>query len=133
MNLRTRRRLLSDYRREHRKRFLKSSVIGFGFLSGLWAGLGVDPGSFVAQWLQTILLAVAPAYGSPITIAFLYGPTLLTVLAVFLAYRRAGFLGFVAVALAYAAGFLLAVLHLTAAVILLLLAIMIGWFAARRG
>lgn len=122
----------TDYHRAARRRFLKSSVIGFGFLSGLWAGLGVDPESIVAAWLQTILLSVAPMHEQWITLAFLYGPTILTVLSIVLVYRRAGLLGFVAVALAYAAGFFLAFLNIIAGLLLLALAFIIGWLAARR-
>jgi hypothetical protein len=122
------RRFISDYNRAHRRQFLKSSVIGFGFLSGLWVHIGIDPSSVVAQWLQQTLLTLDPAHAPWIAIAFLYGPTLLTFLSIILVYRRAGFLGFIAVVLAYAAGFLLAVESL----ILIALAILIGWFAARR-
>jgi membrane glycosyltransferase len=97
-------------------------------LSGLWVHIGVDPGSIVAQWLEQILLTVSPENAPWITLAFLYGPTLLTVLSLFFVYRHAGFFGFIAVALAYAAGIVLSFLSIP----LLLLAIVIGWLAARR-
>jgi len=118
----------SDYHRSARRRFLKTSVIGFGFLSGLWAGFGIDPESIVASWLQNILLSAAPHYELWITLAFLYGPALLTLIGLVLIYQRAGFLGFVAVALAYAAGFLFSLTSIP----LMLLALLIGWIAARR-
>ena len=121
-------RLYSDYHRAHKRKFLKSSVIGFGFLSGLWVHIGINPGSIVAQWLEQILLTVSPENVTWITLAFLYGPTLLTLLSLFIVYHHAGFFGFIAVALAYAAGITLSLMSIP----LLLLAIVIGWLAARR-
>lgn len=122
------RRLYAEYTRTHKRQFLKSFVIGFGFLSGLWVHIGIDPRSVVAQWLQQLLLTIDPAHSTWFALVFLYGPTVLTFLAIILIYRRAGILGFIAVALAYTAGILL---NLTS-IPLLLLAVVIGWFAARR-
>jgi hypothetical protein len=82
----------------------------------------------VAKWLEAFLLTIDPAHSAWISLAFLYGPTLLLLIAIVLIYRRAGLLGFVAVGLAYVAGLLLN----TMSIPLMLLALVIGWFSARR-
>jgi hypothetical protein len=128
MNNRRLRLICSDYQREHKRKFLKSSVIGFGFLSGLWAHFGFDPSSFVASWLEVFLLSLNTVYEQWILLTFLYAPALLTFFAIVLVYRRGGMFGFVAVAFAYAAGLLFSLLSIP----LMILAIVIGWFAARR-
>lgn len=127
MNNRLLRRLYYDHHHK-RKRFLKTSVIGFGFLSGLWVHIGVDPSSVVAQWLERFLLTVSLENAPWITLVFLYGPTLLTIFSLFFVYRHGGVLGFIAVALAYTAGLLLSMISIS----LFFLALIIGWFAARR-
>lgn len=111
-----------------KKLFLKQTVIGFGFLSGLWIHLGFDPGTFVATWLQHLLISVRPQYESIIKTIFLYGPILLTFFTIFVTYRRAGYFGLFAVALAFLAGLWLNLLSVP----LIAASIIIGYFAARR-
>jgi hypothetical protein len=114
--------------RNTKKLFLKETVIGFGFLSGLWMHLGFDPSTFVAVYLQKLLIAVEPQYENIIKIVFLYGPIVLTLFSVFMAYRRAGYFGLLAVLLAFLAGLWLNLLSIP----LLAGAVLIGFFAARR-
>lgn len=114
--------------RNTKKLFLKQTIIGFGFLSGLWIHFGFDPGTFVADKLQALLIAVEPQYETTIQGIFLYGPIVLTLFAVFGAYRRAGYFGLLAVLLAFLAGLWLNALSIA----LLAGAIVIGYLSARR-
>jgi ABC-type sulfate transport system permease component len=113
---------------QHKHEFLKSTIISFGFLSGVWIHLGFDPQSFVFSLLQDILLKVEPEYVQAITIVFFALPIILTCIGVLTAYRRAGWWGLLATALAFYAGIILNV----SSIGLLAAALIIGFFAARR-
>ncbi len=107
-----------------RLRFIRSAVIGFGFLSGLWTNLGFNPGSWVRAQLENLILSVQTGYESWIELAFLYGPIVLTALTMLLIYRRAGLWGFIAVGLAYVAGLWLSVVSIVLMAIAFLIAIL---------
>lgn len=111
-----------------RKKFIRSTVIGFGFLTGFWIHLGFDPQSFVFAVLQKLLIAVQPQYTHFITFVFFALPTFLTASTLLFAYWKTGKLGLFAVALAFAAGVLLN----WSSIPLLFGAIILGFFAARR-
>jgi hypothetical protein len=127
-----RERLFIDFMRSRhsaaRRRFIRSAVIGVGFLSGLWTRLGFDPGTWVRAKFEAALLAAHTGYERWIEISFLYGPIVLTTITMLLIYRRAGLWGFVAVGLAYAAGILLSVVS----VALIALAFLIAVLSVRR-
>ncbi len=112
----------------HRRAFLKSSVVGFGFLSGLWVHLGFDPQTFVFELLQKILLKFEPQYADTIKAVFLALPIIITCTAVLLAFRRGGWFGLAAVSLAFLAGLWLD----GRSIPLILLAIVIGFFSAKK-
>jgi hypothetical protein len=100
--------MFTDFMRAHRsqarRRFIRSAVLGLGFLSGLWTRLGFDPSTWVRERLEVILLGAHTGQEPLIKLAFYYGPILLTAITMLLVYRRAGLWGFVAVGLAYVAG-----------------------------
>jgi hypothetical protein len=75
-----------------------------------------------------LLVIADPQHATIISGIFFAFPTLLTCLAIFFAYRRGGWLGLIAVGLAYIAG-----LWLDArSVVLLMIALLLGFLAARR-
>jgi hypothetical protein len=115
-------------RTSHKRQFLKSTIIGFGFLSGLWLHLGFDPGTFVYNFLQKLLIAAEPQYTQTIKVVFLTLPIILTCIGWLGAYRRAGLWGVFAVLLALGAGMLFNPIS----ILLLGGAIVIGFFAAKR-
>lgn len=83
--------------------FLRESVILFGFLNGLWLAIGVNPGAAlleVAKGAADNLLGA----GGPLDFIFTFLPLALGIVALVLIYRRAGWLGFLAVGLAFLAG-----------------------------
>jgi hypothetical protein len=112
----------------HKHEFLKSTIISFGFLSGVWIRLGFDPQSFVFSLLQEIIVKADPDHVQAITTIFFALPIILTCIGVLTAYKRAGWWGLLATGLAFTAGLLLN----KTSIGLLAAAIIIGFLAARR-
>lgn len=108
--------------------FLKEFVILFGFLNGVWFAVGVNPG---AELLE-VLLGMGEGLLSGSTLAFLATavPLVILGLTLFFIFRKGGWLGFLAVGFAFVAG-----LQVTSApkvmAGLLVLSLVLGWFAAR--
>ena len=109
--------------------FIRESVIGLGFLSGLWTAIGINP--------QTILLALAERtadevlHDPAVRFFFVILPTVLLLFSVITAYKRGRVTGLVSVLLAYSAG--LAVLEsMYVTGILLIIAIILGLFATSK-
>lgn len=125
-------RRMNDYHRDMRsrarKRFIRSAILGVGFLSGLWAHFGLDPQTWVATKLESLLLSVGSAQEIAIKLVFLYGPIIFSLITMLLIYRRAGLWGFVATGLAYLAGLWLNALS----PVLLGLALLIAIVSVRR-
>lgn len=82
--------------------FLKESVILFGFLNGLFLALGVNPGAELLEVLRGIVERLAS--GQAVTLFFTLLPLALVALMLYLIYKRGGWLGFVAVGVAFVAG-----------------------------
>jgi hypothetical protein len=109
--------------------FIRESVIGLGFLSGVWTAIGINP--------QTILLALvensadAVLHDPFIRFFFLVLPTILLLLSLVTAYKRGRVVGLVSVFFAYAGGLVvLESLYLSG--ILMVIAIVLGLFATSR-
>jgi hypothetical protein len=109
--------------------FIRESVIGLGFLSGLWTAIGINP--------QTILLTLAERTADEllhdpyIRFFFVILPTALLLFSVITAYKRGRVVGLVSVLLAYGAG--LCVLEsLSLSGLLLIVAIVLGIFATSK-
>ncbi len=111
------------------KKYIWQSVIGLGFLSGLWTAIGVDPEEVI---LNVLGKAVDAIYPDPhVRTLFLVLPTLLLLVSIFSAYKSGRIPGLVAVIIAYCAGLSILV-SVTSALLLLLLAIFIGYLATNR-
>jgi predicted branched-subunit amino acid permease len=109
--------------------FIRQSVIGLGFLSGIFTAIGIDP-------QQVIISAVGNAVGSfypdpEISYLFIILPTILIVISLVTAYLKGRILGLVSVLVAYCAGILILV-SIVPALILLAGAILIGYLATNR-
>ena len=115
-------------RRTMKGRFLKNAVIGFCFLSGLWVHLGFDPGNMVSNFLQSLLLRFDPQHEVIIKLIFFLSPAIITFLTMLFIYRKAGLWGLIAVGLAFLAGTWLDLRSIP----LIVVALIIGFFAARR-
>lgn len=111
-----------------RRRFIRSAVLSAGFLSGLWAHLGFNPGNIVQDLLEAILVSADPAHVAIITFLFVVIPIAITIIGVLAIYRKAGLWGFAATGLAYLAGLWLDVWS----VFLLVVAVIIAVASVRR-
>jgi hypothetical protein len=104
-------------------------VIGLGFLSGLWTAIGIDPQAVIIDVLGN---AVDTVYSDPaIRSLFLILPTILLLISTLGAYRKGRIPGLISVIIAYIAGLFILVSTVTA-LILLSVAIIIGYLAPRR-
>ncbi len=111
------------------RRYIWQSVIGLGFLSGLWTSVGIDPEEVIITALGT---AVNQLYPDPtIRLLFVILPTLLLVATIFAAYKSGKLWGLVSVVVAYIAG-LLIVSSLLTGLVLLSGAIILGGVSTTR-
>jgi hypothetical protein len=111
------------------KTYLWQVVIGFGFLSGVWTAIGIDPEEVLLNLLGT---AVTAAYPDPtLRTLFIILPTILLLWSVWQAYRKGKVPGLIAVILAYVAGLSILV-SLTTTVLLLVAALLVGYLATNR-
>jgi hypothetical protein len=109
--------------------FIWESVIGLGFLSGIWTAIGISPQSVL---LGLVEKSTESLYLDPsIRFALLILPTLLLVISIITAYRRGKITGLFSVVLAYIGG--LSILTSPPSALLLLgCAIFIGILAMNR-
>ena len=109
--------------------YIWQSVICFGFLSGLWTAIGIDPEEVI---LNLTGKTVDTIFSDPaIRYLFILLPTILLVISVWQVWKKGRVPGLIAVILAYVAG-LSILLTWQTALILLLAAIVIGWLATNR-
>lgn len=109
--------------------FLKESVILFGFLGGLFLAIGVNPGAELLDLVREIVENLVGGSGA-IALVFAWLPLAIVTVAFYMIWKRGGWLGFIAVGLAFLAGlWLLAEPRLAALV--LVGALGIGFVATR--
>ena len=112
-------------RKKRSRRYIWQVVLGFGFLSGLWTAIGIDPEDILLSALKNTADAVYPS--PTLRYLFLLLPTLLLIVSIFGAYKDGKLLGLVSVFAAYISGLLiftrtdLAIIFLCSAVLLGLL------------
>jgi hypothetical protein len=109
--------------------YIWQSVICFGFLSGLWTAIGIDPEQVILNLIGTTVKNLYPA--PVIRYLFIILPTILLILSIWQAWKKGRVPGLIAVIIAYVAGLSILV-SWTTALILLLGAIVIGWLATNR-
>ncbi|MGV8161748.1 MAG: hypothetical protein ACP5N2_00265 [Candidatus Nanoarchaeia archaeon] len=102
--------------------FVVFFVLGFGFLSGFWLNLGFNPKEEIFKIFVELFLSIFP---NPLYSFFFWAlPIAATLFSIYMAFKKGGFLGLAAVALAFSAG--LAMPEVTA-FISLALAIILGF------
>jgi len=109
--------------------FLKEFVVLVGFLNGVWLAVGVNPGAELLEVLQQTVESLVGQNGA-LEFVFAALPILIVVAALVAIFRRGGWLGFVAVVLAFLAG-LFVVSEPRWAFGLLLGAFALGYWATR--
>lgn len=109
--------------------FLKESVVLFGFLNGLFLSLGVNPGATLFAVASNIVVSLTGANGV-VLLLLTVAPLALLAFMLYAIHKRAGWLGFVAVGVAFVSGLWL-IADPTAAFLLLIGALTLGYVAAR--
>ncbi|WAC04721.1 MAG: hypothetical protein OS112_09715 [Methanoregula sp.] len=109
--------------------FIRESVIGLGFLSGIFTAIGIDPQQLIISGIGN---AVGSIYPDPeISSLFIILPTILLVISLVTAYLKGRIMGLVSVLIAYCSGIII-LFSIVPALILLAGAIVIGYFATNR-
>jgi energy-converting hydrogenase Eha subunit E len=111
------------------KAYIWQFVIGLGFLSGIWTAIGIDPGSVILKFLGDM---VGTLYSDPVVRSlFLILPAILLVVSIISAYQKGKVLGLISVIVAYSGGLIILV-SIGTSIILLIIAIIIGYLATSR-
>ncbi len=106
---------------------MKEFVIGFGFLSGLWIAVGVNPEAEIINAFAEVIKEL----GSSLGFIFYLISLIVLILSLLSAYRLGGNLGLIAIGFAFAGGLLIIVLP-PLGIILVIIGIVMG-FGATRG
>jgi len=109
--------------------FIRQSVIGLGFLSGVFTAIGIDPQAILIGIFADAAAAIDP--DPRIRYLFVILPALLLLLSIITAYRLGRVFGLVSVIVAYFAGLAL-LTSFSSALILLGISIVLGYFATNR-
>lgn len=112
--------------KKRQKQFLEKSVLGFGFISGIFVSLGISP---VQNVIDFSLNSIKPS--QYIVFALTIIPILLLIYSITIAYNKAKFLGLISVFISFLAGFFIffSVLH---GVLLLLISVILGVYASEK-
>jgi hypothetical protein len=108
---------------------LRELIIGLGFVEGLWMAAGIDPQAAIFGWISTLLEKLHASSNYFLILKVL--PIVLLAGSLLLILRLGGWLGLVAVGLAFAAG-LLIITTPTTSVFLIMGALVLGGFASKR-
>jgi chromate transport protein ChrA len=107
-----------------RRSFTRELVIGFGFLNGLWAAIGVSP----EEWIFTFLKPYISNLPVILRVIFAIIPTILliiTIYNIFKIYKKGKLLGIISVILAFVAGTLVFT-NWIVTIVLLVVAMIVG-------
>lgn len=106
--------------------FVQEIVLPFGFLSGIWISIGVNPKTEVLKALSWIVDTFAP--DSQFGLVFWVIPVLTTILYVVVSFLVGSWPGLIAVGLAFLAGLTILTIPLLGT-FLFILAVVLGFFA----
>lgn len=104
--------------------FVQEFVLGFGFLSGLWIHVGVNPESEIVKAFAQVAEELAPSSG--FSLIFWLIPVIALVASITGSYFISGWFGLVALGLAFAGGIFI---DSTLGVILLVVGVLLGFVA----
>ena len=108
-------------------RYTSVYIIGVGFLSGLFIGIGVDPQGEIIKAVLDILAEYSPGLAIVLRIICIALGIICTIQSWLSAYKRGGRIGIFAVALAFIGGLLIG-LGYGLGIWFLLVAVIIGMF-----
>lgn len=110
-----------------RTRFVQESVIGLGFLNGMWLRFGINPEDEIFKSVVSFISLFSEQYAIWLSGAFAILSFALLAVSLVSAYARAGRAGLLAVGLAIAGGFLLGQLGIA----FLIIAILLGFISCK--
>jgi hypothetical protein len=106
--------------------FVGEFVIGFGFLSGLFFHIGLDPEAEISKVLLELISIVNPSLGVTFSLLFFLAGIITIILSIIGAHSVGGNLGLVAVGLAFFGGIFI---ESSIGICLLIAGVLLGWFA----
>lgn len=105
--------------------FVQEFVLGFGFLSGLWIHVGIDPEDELFKALLSIINTLSPNQAPTMSFYFWLLPVIGLVVSIAGSYAMGGWLGLVAVGLAFIGGVFIGPIG----ILLVIIAVIIGGYA----
>lgn len=108
--------------------FLKEFVVLFGYLNGIWVAVGVNPGATLLRVLEGYFERLFS--GELVDTLFALVPLLFLIAMLVIIFRKGGWLGLAAVALAFLAGMQILSAPATS-LVLLLVALGAGFVATK--
>ena len=87
--------------------FVRECVIGFGFLGGLFAHVGVDPEGEILKALLEVVKSFLPSLGPVNFLLLFFFTVFFTILSILKAYGLGGVIGLVAVTFGWIGGFMI--------------------------
>lgn len=106
------------------KNLVRSLIVSFGFLNGIWLAIGINPEDELINFLGPILSEMHPL----VRTVFIILPGLIiitTIITLFSIYKRGGIIGSLGVLIAFAAGALILQNYIIS-IGLLLIALILG-------
>lgn len=86
------------------EKFVQEFVLSFGFLSGLWIHVGIDPEEEMSKALLSVLKTLNPALDLSTSLLFWLLPIIIVILSILGSYAIGGLIGLIAVGLAFIGG-----------------------------
>lgn len=106
------------------KSFVQEFVLGFGFLSGLWIYIGVNPEIEIIKIFVTVIREISP---NPMySFAFWIVPVIVTLSSLAGSYFLGGWLGLISVGLAFLGGIFIGS---SIGIFFLIIAVILGFIA----
>lgn len=104
--------------------FVQEFVVGFGFLSGLWIHVGVDPEAEIIKAMATMIQTISP--NPTYSLLFWIIPIAATIVSIIGSYAMGGWIGIFAVLFAFFGGVFISS---TFGVVFLIIGVLLGFAA----
>lgn len=117
-----------EYMSTKGERYVKEYVVGFGFLSGIFLAVGVDPKGEIFKNLSNLLAQYNQDLAAWYTIIFGIISFLILILTILYAYGAGGLIGIAAIIFAFVGGLIIMGVPIVG-VILLIIGILLGRIA----
>ena len=110
------------------EKFVQEFVIGFGFLSGIFLAIGIDPEETIIKSIIDLLAQYDPQLAGLYAIIFSIVSVFILIATIIASFRLGGILGLIAISLGFVAGFFI-LSQTVLGIILLIIAFVLGQYA----